>query len=166
MAIRDELLDELMKDYEKPEDLLGGEGIIQELTKRLLERALEGELTEHLGYAKHSPEGNGSGNSRNGHGEKAVTSKSGRMRLKVPRDRQGAFEPQIIGKRQKRFDGFDDQIISLYARGMTVREIQGHLHEIYKVEVSPALISSVTDEVVEDVRAWQSRPLGAVFPLV
>ena len=166
MAIRDELLDELLKGYEKPEDLLGEEGIIQELTKRLLERALEGEMVDHLGYLKHAPEGNGSGNSRNGHGEKTVTGKSGKMKLKVPRDRRSEFEPQIVGKRQKRFDGFDDRIISLYARGMTVREIQGHLHEMYKVEVSPTLISSVTDAVLEDVTAWQSRPLDAVYPIV
>ena len=166
MAIRDELLDELLKGYEKPEDLLGEEGIIQELTKRLLERALEGEMVDHLGYLKHAPEGNGSGNSRNGHGEKTVTGKSGKMKLKVPRDRRSEFEPQIVGKRQKRFDGFDDRIISLYARGMTVREIQGHLHEMYKVEVSPTLISSVTDAVLEDVKAWQSRPLDAVYPIV
>jgi len=160
------LLDELLKGYEKPEDLLGEEGIIQELTKRLLERALEGEMVDHLGYLKHAPEGNGSGNSRNGHGEKTVTGKSGKMKLKVPRDRRSEFEPQIVGKRQKRFDGFDDRIISLYARGMTVREIQGHLHEMYKVEVSPTLISSVTDAVLEDVKAWQSRPLDAVYPIV
>jgi len=166
VAIRDELLDELLKGYERPEDLLGEEGIIQELTKRLLERALEGEMVDHLGYAKHSPEGTGSGNSRNGHGEKTVTGKSGKMKLKVPRDRKSEFEPQIVGKRQKRFDGFDDRIISLYARGMTVREIQGHLHEMYKVEVSPTLISSVTDAVLEDVKAWQSRPLDAVYPIV
>ena len=166
MAIRDELLDELLKGYEKPEDLLGEEGIIQELTRRLLERALEGEMVDHLGYLKHSPEGNGSGNSRNGHGEKTVTGKSGKMRLRVPRDRKSEFDPQIVGKRQKRFDGFDDRIISLYARGMTVREIQGHLHEMYKVEVSPTLISSVTDAVLEDVKVWQSRPLDAVYPIV
>ena len=166
MAIRDELLDELLKGYEKPEDLLGEEGIIQELTRRLLERALEGEMVDHLGYLKHAPEGKGSGNSRNGHGEKTVTGKSGKMKLKVPRDRRSEFEPQIVGKRQKRFDGFDDRIISLYARGMTVREIQGHLHEMYKVEVSPTLISSVTDAVLEDVKAWQSRPLDAVYPIV
>jgi len=166
VAIRDELLDELLKGYEKPEDLLGEEGIIQELTRRLLERALEGEMVDHLGYLKHAPEGKGSGNSRNGHGEKTVTGKSGKMKLKVPRDRRSEFEPQIVGKRQKRFDGFDDRIISLYARGMTVREIQGHLHEMYKVEVSPTLISSVTDAVLEDVKAWQSRPLDAVYPIV
>jgi len=160
------LLDELLKGYEKPEDLLGEEGIIQELTRRLLERALEGEMVDHLGYLKHAPEGKGSGNSRNGHGEKTVTGKSGKMKLKVPRDRRSEFEPQIVGKRQKRFDGFDDRIISLYARGMTVREIQGHLHEMYKVEVSPTLISSVTDAVLEDVKAWQSRPLDAVYPIV
>jgi len=160
------LLDELLKGYERPEDLLGEEGIIQELTKRLLERALEGEMTDHLGYGKHAPEGKGTGNSRNGHGDKTVTGKSGKMKLKVPRDRRSEFEPRIVGKRQKRFDGFDDRIISLYARGMTVREIQGHLHELYKVEVSPALISTVTDAVLDDVRAWQSRPLDPVYPIV
>ena len=166
MGIRDELLDELLKDYKNPEDLLGEEGILQELTKRLLERALEGEMTEHLGYSKHAAEGKGTGNSRNGHGQKTVTGKSGKMQLKVPRDRKSEFEPQIVGKRQKRFDGFDDRIISLYARGMTVREIQEHLYELYKVEVSPTLISTVTDAVLDDVKAWQSRPLDPVYPIV
>jgi putative transposase len=166
MAIRDELLDELLKGYKGPEDLLGEGGILQELTKRLLERALEGEMTEHLGYTKHAAEGKGTGNSRNGHGEKTVTGKGGEMKLRVPRDRKSEFEPQIVGKRQKRFDGFDDRIISLYARGMTTREIQEHLHEMYKVEVSPALISTVTDAVLDDVKAWQSRPLDPVYPIV
>lgn len=166
MTIRDELLDELLETYRKPEDLLGEEGILRELTKRLVERALDAEMTEHLGYAKHAIEGEGTGNNRNGYGGKTITGKSGSTRINVPRDRQGDFEPQIIPKRQKRFDGFDDKIISMYSRGMTTRDIQGHLEDIYGVEVSPQLISNVTDEVIKEVKEWQSRPLDAIYPIV
>src|ERR1051325_6751248 len=125
MTIRKELLDELMKDYQNPENLLGEAGLLNQLKKALLERALEGELTHHLGYDKHSPEGKNSGNSRNGSSKKRVLSKDGEFAIQVPRDRKAKFEPQIIKKHQRRFDGFDDKIISMYARGMTTREIQG-----------------------------------------
>lgn len=166
MTITRAVLDELLKEYKKPEDLLGEKGLLKELTKALVERALEGELTHHLGYEKHAEEGRKSGNSRNGKTSKTVTGEQGEMRLEIPRDRNGEFEPELIKKHQRRFDGFDDKIISLYARGMTVREIQGHLEEIYGVEVSPGLISSVTDEVKAEVTAWQTRPLEAVYPIV
>ena len=166
MPITPELLDQLLKEYEKPEDLLGDDGLLHQLTKALVERALDGELTHHLGYPKHAPAGDNSGNSRNGSTPKTIKGKRGQTQIEVPRDRAGTFEPQLVKKNQTRFDGFDDKIISLYARGMTTREIQGHLEEIYGVEVSPALVSTVTEAVLEEVRAWQSRPLDAVYPIL
>jgi len=166
MAITDEVLNELLKDYEKPEDLLGKNGLLKELQKRLLEKALGAELTVHLGYEKHDPAGKNSGNSRNGTSGKTMKGEFGTLPLAVPRDRNGTFEPQIIGKGQRRFEGFDQAIISLYARGLTTREIEGHLLEIYGVEVSPALVSQVTDAVSADVQIWQNRPLEEVYPIV
>src|SRR3989337_704260 len=166
MPISNEVLDQILKDYEKPEDLLSENGLLQQLTKALVERALNGELSHHLGYEKHNPAGNNSGNSRNGTTPKTLKSKRGQVQIDVPRDRNGEFEPQLVKKNQTRFDGLDDKIISLYARGMTTREIQGHLEEVYRVEVSPSLISNVTDAVLDEVRAWQSRPLDAVYPLL
>jgi putative transposase len=164
--IRPELLDELLKDYRKPEDLLGQDGLLQQLTKALVERALDGELTHHLGYEKHSASGDNSGNSRNGTTPKTLRGKRGQVQIDVPRDRTSEFEPQLVRKGQTRFDGLDEKIISLYSRGMTRREIQGHLEEIYGVEISPSLISTVTDAVMDEVRAWQSRPLDAVYPVL
>lgn len=166
MPITPELLDELLKDYKKPEDLLGQHGLLQQLTKALVERALNGELTHHLGYEKHDPSGDNSGNSRNGTTPKTLRGKRGQVQIDVPRDRNSEFEPQLVKKNQTRFDGLDDKIISLYSRGMTQREIQGHLEEIYGVEVSPSLISTVTDGVLDEVRAWQSRPLDAVYTIL
>jgi putative transposase len=162
----DRLLDQLLKDYKKPEDILGEQGLLKRFSKAVLERALGAELTEHLGYEKHDPAGYGSGNSRNGTTEKRLKSKNGEITIEVPRDRKGTFEPQIVKKHQTRFDGFDEKILSMYARGMTTRDIQGHLEEIYGVEVSPTLISNVTDAVAEEVRSWQSRPLEAVYAIV
>jgi len=161
----DELLDELLKG-KTPEEILGKGGLVKELTKRLVERALEGELTDHLGYEKNAASGRKTGNSRNGKSTKRVKGDSGELELEVPRDRDGSFDPQLVRKRQRRLPGFDEKVIALYARGMTTREIQGHLHELYDVEVSPTLISNVTDTVLEDVKAWQSRPLDAVYPIV
>ncbi len=166
MSIRAELLDELLAGYEKPEDLLGEEGLFKQLKKALLERALGAELSEHLGYAKGDPAGRGTGNSRNGYSEKRVLTEDGEVDISVPRDRNGTFEPLIVPKGERRIEGFDDRIVSLYARGMSVREIQGHLQELYGVEVSPDLISRVTDAVLEEVREWQNRPLDAVYPVV
>jgi len=164
--IRPELLDELLKDYQKPEDLLGQDGLLQQLTKALVERALTGELTHHLGYEKHSAAGDNSGNSRNGTSPKTLKGKRGQVQIDVPRDRDSSFEPQLVKKGQTRFDGLDEKIISLYSRGMTQREIQGHLQEIYGVEISPSLISTVTDEVLDEVRQWQARPLDAVYAIL
>ena len=165
-TLRPELLDELLAGYETPEDLLGDDGLFKQLKKALLERALGAELSDHLGYDKGDPAGRGTGNSRNGYSDKTVLSEDGEIDLSVPRDRNGTFEPLIVPKGERRLDGFDDRIVSLYARGMSVREIQGHLQELYGVEVSPDLISRVTDAVLEEVREWQNRPLDAVYPVV
>ena len=165
-TIKDEVLDELLRGYSSADDLLGEDGLFKELKKRLLERALGAELSDHLGYEKGDPAGRGSGNSRNGHSVKTVLSEDGAIEIAVPRDRNGTFEPQLVPKGQRRIDGFDERIISLYARGLSVREIQAHLEEMYGVEVSPDLVSRVTDAVLEDVREWQSRPLDAVYPVV
>jgi putative transposase len=164
--IRKELLDELIKDYKKPEDLIGETGLLKQLTKALMERALGAELTDHLGYEKHDPAGYNSGNSRNGTTAKTVKGDFGEIEVETPRDRNGSFEPQILRKHQTRFDGFDDKILSMYSRGMTTREIQGHLQQMYGVEVSPALISGVTDAVMDEVKAWQSRPLEPIYGLL
>lgn len=166
MPITPELLDELLKDYKSPEDMFGDDGLLQQLTKAVVERALQGEMTHHLGYEKYSSAGQNSGNSRNGNSRKTIRGKRGQIEIDVPRDRDSSFEPQLVKKGQTRFDGFDEKIISMYARGMTCREIRSHLQEIYSVEVSPDLISTVTDAVIDEVRAWQSRPLDAVYPIL
>jgi len=164
--IPEELIDALLANYERPDDLLGKNGILEQLTKRVVERALEAEMTHHLGHEKHGRVGNTVGNTRNGTSKKTLKGKTGAVSIAVPRDRDGSFEPQLVEKHQTHWQGFDDQIISLYARGMSVREIQGHLKELYHTDVSPALISSVTDAVAEDVRQWQGRPLDAVYPIL
>lgn len=166
MAIEKDLLDRLLADYKKPEDLIGESGLLKQLTKALLERALEAELTDHLGHEKHAPVGNKSGNARNGKSAKTIKGEFGKLPIEVPRDRDATFEPVILPKGQTRFTGFDDKIISLYARGMTTREIQGHIEEIYGVDVSAGLISSVTDAVADEVKIWQNRPLDAIYPIV
>lgn len=161
----DLLLEELLRG-KSPEEIFGETGLVKELTKRVVERALEGEMTAHLGYEKHGGEGRGRGNARNGRGRKRVKAGTGEIEIEVPRDRRGSFEPQLVRKRQRRLAGFDDKVLALYARGMTTREIQGHLKDLYGVKVSPALISAVTDSVMEDVRAWQARPLDAFYPIL
>jgi putative transposase len=166
MVIKDELIDELLKGYKNPEDLLGEEGILKELTRRLVERALEGELTTHLGFEKNDRSLKTKNNYRNGHSQKSLKSDFGPLDLKVPRDRESDFEPKIVAKGQTRFTGFDDKIISMYARGLSTREIQGHLEEIYQVEVSPTLISNVTNAVMGEVKEWQNRSLDEVYPIV
>lgn len=166
MTIRKEILDELLKDYKSPEDLLGPEGLLKQLTGALVGRALDAEMDDHLGYEKHDPVGNGTGNSRNGKSSKTLRTDKGDVPVNVPRDRNGSFEPKLVKKHQRHFDGFDDKIISMYARGMSVREIQGHLEELYGTEVSPDLISRVTDAVLDEVKQWQQRPLEAVYPII
>jgi putative transposase len=160
----DALLDELLSNQgRKPEDL---NSLLKQITKAVLERAMQGELTEHLGYAKHDPAGHHTGDSRNGVTTKTLKGDFGEVELETPRDRNGDFEPQLIKKNQTRWAGFDDKILSMYARGMSTREIQGHLEEMYQLEVSPSLISDVTDGVMEQARAWQNRPLEPFYGIV
>ena len=164
--LSDDLIDELLAGARTAEEIAGPEGLLGQLTRRLLERALQAEITDHLGYrAGEAPPG-GTGNARNGQPAKTVLTDQGPVRIRSPRDRNGTFEPQIVGKRQTRWVGFDEKVIALYARGLTVREIQGHLAEIYGTEVSPDLISKITDAVLDDVRAWQTRPLEALYAIV
>jgi len=166
MAIDKKLIDQLLTDYKKPEDIIGENGLLKQLTKAILERALAAEMTDHLGYEKHDPAGHHRGNTRNGKSPKTWKGDFGELELETPRDRQATFEPKIVAKGQTRWTGFDDKIISMYARGMTTREIQGHLEEIYKIEVSPTLISNVTDGVIEEVKHWQNRVLDERYPIV
>ncbi len=165
-AVPKELLDSLLADYRKPEDLIGENGLLKQLTKLLVEKALEAEMADHLGHGKNEPVENPAGNTRNGKSRKTLKGEFGELPIEIPRDRHGTFEPQLIPKHQTRWTGFDDKILSLYARGMTVREIQSHLEEMYGTEVSPSLISSVTDAVSEEVKAWQARPLDPIYPIV
>jgi putative transposase len=163
VAIDPKMIDKLVADCKKPEQI---QSLLKQLTKSVLERAMQAEMTEHLGYEKHDPAGYNSGNSRNGKTRKRLKGDFGEIELETPRDRDGSFEPQIVGKGQTRWTGFDDKVLSMYARGMSTREIQGHLEEMYGVEVSPALISTVTDAVQDEVRAWQNRPLEPLYPIV
>lgn len=161
-----ELLDELLGDSKTAQELLGQHGLIKQLTKALLERALQGELTHELGYEKHDAAGRNTGNSRNGSSKKTLKGEFGELDLAIPRDRQASFEPVLVPKYQTRFEEFDEKIISLYARGMSDRDISGQLTDLYGIDVSHALISQVVSEVSEEVTAWQHRPLDAVYPIV
>jgi putative transposase len=166
MTIRPELLDELLKDYQTPQDLFGENGIIKQLTKGMIERCLQAEMQEHLGYPKHGKKKPESANTRNGKGQKTLKSEHGELEISVPRDRDGSFEPMLVKKRQSRLEGFEEKILALYARGMTTRDIAAQLQELYGVEVSPTFISNVTEEVMEEVRQWQNRPLEALYPIL
>jgi len=166
MTIDLAVIDDLLKQYKSPEEILGENGLLKQLTKAVLQRALQAEMTHHLGHEKHGAISNKSGNARNGSSKKTLKGDFGTMPIDIPRDREGTFEPVIIAKGQTRFAEFDDKIISLYSRGMTTREIQSHLEEIYGVEVSPTLISTVTEAVSEEVKAWQNRQLEALYPIV
>src|SRR3974390_1467466 len=164
------IIDELMKGYQRPEDMTGPGGILEQLTKRVYERILGAEMTHYLGYEKgqapQREEDKKQKNHRNGTSKKTLLSEDGKLEIEVPRDRAGEFDPQFIRKGQRRFGGFDQKIIAMYAQGMTVREIQRFLEEQYKVEVSADLISTVTDSVLEDVVEWQNRPLESMYPVV
>ena len=164
MAIKNEIVDELLKDAD-PKKVFSSEGLLAELKKALAERMLNAEMDQHLDCEAAAADGAPTGNHRNGYSKKTVLTDTSQIDLEVPRDRRGTFEPQLIAKYQRRFPGFDDKIISMYARGMSVREIQGHLRELYGIEASPQLISTVTD-AVEEVGRWQSRPLDALYALV
>lgn len=166
MELKAEVIDDLLKGIKTQEDLAGPNGLLKQITKALVERMLAGELTHHLGYEKHDPAGYGSGNARNGKSRKKLKSEDGEMEIAVPRDRNGTFEPKVISKYQTRWNGLDEKIIALYARGMTVRDIQSQLQEMYGVEISPGLISEVTDEVLEEVKIWQNRPLDNMYPVI
>jgi putative transposase len=165
-VISDEVLDALLDGAQTAEEIAGPDGVLAQLTCRLLNRALEAELTAHLGYEPGQAPPGGVGNARNGRPAKTVLTDQGPLRISSPRDRNGTFVPQIVKKRQTRWVGFDEKVISLYARGLTVREIQAHLAEIYGTEVSPDLISKITDAVIEDAKAWQNRPLERLYPIV
>ncbi|QHC23741.1 IS256 family transposase [Streptomyces sp. GS7] len=169
--VEDKLVDEVVQRLMDRVDasgaaLLGEGGLLTEVTRAVLERALDAEMTDHLGYEKHDRAGRGSGNSRNGTSPKTVLTDAGAATLDVPRDRDGSFEPQPVPKHARRLAGFNEQILSLYARGMSVRDIRSHLAGMYGVEVSPDLISKVTDAVTDELDAWQSRPLDALWPII
>jgi putative transposase len=164
--ISDEVIDELLAGACTEEEIAGPGGLLAELTKRLIERAMEVELSDHVGYEPHCEPPGGGGNQRNGTSPKTLITEHGKVELDAPRDRNGTFEPKIVRKRQRRFQGFDDKILALYSRGLSVRDIRAHLREIYGVEVSLDLISRVTDAVMDDVREWGKRPLEDVYPIV
>jgi len=164
--ISDEVIDELLAGACTEEEIAGPGGLLAELTKRLIERAMEVELSDHVGYEPHCEPPGGAGNQRNGTSPKTVITEHGKVELDAPRDRNGTFEPKIVKKRQRRFVGFDEKILALYSRGLSVRDIRAHLQEIYGVEVSLDLISRVTDAVMDDVREWGKRPLEDVYPIV
>jgi transposase-like protein len=167
VEIADEVIEQLLKQYGlSAEGIFGREGLIKALTGRVVEKALAGELSYHLGYAKGEMPAESGGNCRNGSTRKGLATDSGPMEIELPRDREGSFEPVLVRKRQRRLSGLDEKILGLYARGMTMREIGAFLEEQYGTEVSPELISTVTDSVVEEVREWQSRPLERVYPMV
>jgi putative transposase len=161
-----EVLDQLLKGYSKPEDLTGPDGLLKRLTGALVERAMSAELTHHLGYESGEYPTEEQSNRRNGTTAKTLRTEQGAVTVQVPRDRDGTFEPQIVPKHQRQFNGFDDKIISMYARGMSVRDIRAHLEEIYGVSVDPDLISRVTDSVVDELKAWQNRPLDTLYLVV
>ena len=166
-VIDDELVDRLMAQVDAEGlELLGPEGVLTELTSRVLSRGLEVEMTDHLGYERGDAAGWGSGNNRNGSYPKTVQTDAGTVPVEMPRDRNASFEPRLIPKHQRRLQGFNQLVISLVARGMTVRDTQAHLQEVYGVEVSPELISRVTDAILPELRAWQQRPLDAVYPIL
>lgn len=166
MAIRDELIEELLKDCGDPAELLKSGGFLKELSARLIERVLQAELDSHLGFERHAVEGRGSGNSRNGSSYKTLKTDLGEVDVAIPRDRRGTFEPKLVKKHQRRLEGFDEKVIALYSGGMTVRDIQSHLSDLYGTEVSPDLISRVTDAVVSEMATWQTRPLDPVWPVL
>jgi putative transposase len=164
--LSDEVIDELLAGARTEEEIVGPGGVLAQLTKRLVERAMSAELSEHLGYEPHQEPPGGVGNTRNGSTPKTLATEHGPVDVRTPRDRNGSFEPQIVRKGQRRFQGFDDKILALYSRGLSTRDIEAHLAEIYGVAVGRDLISRVTDAVMEDVREWQQRPLDDVYPVI
>jgi len=169
MELSPSMIDKLKKDLEETdsvERLMGKNGAIKNLLKTLLESMYEAEITEHLGYTKHSPQGNNTGNSRNGSSPKSLKSDYGEIQVKVPRDRNGDYEPILIKKYEKNIGPIEDKVISMYARGMSTRDIQSHIEEIYGIELSPSMVSNITDKILETVKEWQNRPLESIYPIV
>jgi putative transposase len=162
----DDVVDELLAGARTEQEIVGPGGLLSQLTRRLVERALEVELTDHVGYERHQEPPGGTGNTRNGSTPKRLITEHGSVAIDTPRDRDGSFEPQIVKKRQRRFEGFDDKILALYSRGLSTRDIEAHIADIYGVHVGRDLISRVTDAVMDDARAWQQRPLEDVYPVV
>src|SRR5947209_6828210 len=162
----DDVVDELLAGANTEEEIVGPGGLLSRLTKRLVERALEVELTDHLGYERHQEPPGGAGNTRNGSTAKTLVSEHGPVEVRTPRDRDGSFEPKLVRKRQRRFEGFDEKILALYSRGMSTRDIEAHLRELYGVSVGRDLISRVTDAVMDDVREWQARTLEDIYPVL
>src|SRR2546430_1041323 len=164
--LADEVIDELLAGARTEEEIVGPGGVLAQLTKRLVERAMSAELTEHLGYEPHREPPGGTGNTRNGSTRKTRATEHGPVRIETPPDRKGSVEPPLVRKGRRRFEGFDDKILALYSRGLSTRDFEAHLTEIYGVQVGRDLISRVTDAVMEDVREWQQRPLDDVYPVV
>ena len=162
----DDVVDELLAGARTEEEIVGPGGLLSQLTKRLVERALEVELTDHLGYERHQEPPGGAGNTRNGSTPKRLVTEHGPVEIDTPRDREGSFEPRLVRKRQRRFEGFDEKILALYSRGLSTRDIEAHLRELYGVSVGRDLISRVTDAVLDDVKAWQQRPLDDLYPVL
>jgi putative transposase len=166
-VIDEDTLDRLMDQIDAEGlELLGPDGVLTELTSQIMNRAMDVELTDHLGYERGDPAGRGSGNNRNGTSPKTVLTDAGAVPVEVPRDRQGSFEPKLVAKHQRRLEGFNDLVVGLVARGMTVRDVRAHLAEAYQVEISAELVSKITDAVIPELRAWQARPLDAVYPVI
>jgi transposase-like protein len=166
MAISKEILDELLKDYKGPDDITGPDGLLKQLTKAVIERAMQAEMTAQLGYEKSDLAAKPTKNRRNGKSKKTLRSDQGPLDIEIPRDREGEFEPVIVPKYQREFKGFDDKILSMYSRGMTTREIAEHLKDIYGTDVSPELISRATDSVKDLLEEWRSRPLERFYPVL
>ncbi len=166
MTIRPELIDELLKECANPREVLAEGGLIKQLTKAIIERCLETELEAHFGYPKHGRREISTGNARNGSSRKKLKGTQGEIEIAIPRDRQTSFEPQLVQKHQTRLEGFEDKILTLSARGMTTRDIQAQVQDLYGVEVSPTFISNITETVMDEVRHWQNRPLDSVYPIV
>jgi putative transposase len=164
--ISNEVIDELLAGASTEEEIAGPGGLLAQLTKRLVERAMEVELTDHVGYEPHQEPPGGARNQRNGTSPKTLITEHGKVPIDAARDRDGSFEPKIVRKRQRRFQGFDEKILALYSRGLSTRDIEAHLEEIYGVKVGRDLISRVTDGVMDDVREWAKRPLEDIYPIV
>ena len=169
MELTEEMIEQLKADLKKArtyQDLMGADGAIKKLLKASLEGMLDAELTEHLGYDRYSPEGKNSGNSRNGKSRKTLRNDNGELDLVVPRDRNGSFDPVIVKKYERTLGAIEDKIISMYAKGMTTRDIQSHVQELYGLEISPALVSQITDKIIDLAKEWHNRPLEAIYPIV